>query len=662
MPAAGNTLRWWMPVALVAAVFAVYSNTLQSPFVLDDFGAIVQNGRIRTLWPPPLEVFRPVSQITFALNYALHGLDLPGWHLTNMGLHALAALALMGVVRLLLLLPCFDARWEATAAWVAFATALLWAVHPLQTMPVTNVNHRHETLAALFVFLCLYAYLRALGSPRRRWWLAGSVVAAVLAVGSKEHAALAPVLLVVFDRMLAKGAWCGCGASRERLWFYAGLVACLALASALVMAGRISEKADGFIGFTNARHILWWEYAISQLGVFPHYLRLVVWPWPLSVSYADWPVAGSLGEVFFGGLTVLVAVGLTLYALLRRSSLGLAGLWVFLFLLPTSSIYPLAAELLAERRMVLPLAAPVLLAVLAVAAWRGKPKWVPVGLLFIAAGALGWTSHARNGDFRSELALWEQTARVRPSNYLAWWNLGHAHMRQNDVAGAMPYYERVLALGGGDAFLRTFGPTFRQTEEGRRFVAGIVAPWHKMVADLCLQMGRGEDAGNLLQRALINDPRDPRAHAWLGEFHGKSGRLEEARQWLAQAEALGPHTQETARELAGVYTDLGWNDEALKALRRCLELDSGDAGTWNDFGACLAMAGDWAGARRAFERAIELQPHYAHAEANLAYVLEQAGFIDEARIHAERAVHLEPESDVFRAGFDAMQKAPNGSP
>ena len=74
------------------------------------------------------------------------------------------------------------------------------------------------------------------------------------------------------------------------------------------------------------------------------------------------------------GALVLILAGLTVWALVRRPKVGFLGLWFFTTLSPTSSIVPIATEVGAERRMYLPLAAIVVLAV--------------VGLAW-AAGAMG---------------------------------------------------------------------------------------------------------------------------------------------------------------------------------------------------------------------------------------------------------------------------------
>src|SRR5688572_33030910 len=107
---------------LVAAIVAAYLNSLGGPFVFDDLLAILENPTIRRLWPLTDVLFpprgegltvegRPVLNLTLALNHAIGGTAVRGYHVFNLIVHALAALTLFGVVRRTLLLPRLRTRF-----------------------------------------------------------------------------------------------------------------------------------------------------------------------------------------------------------------------------------------------------------------------------------------------------------------------------------------------------------------------------------------------------------------------------------------------------------------------------------------------------------------------------------------------------------------------
>ena len=90
-----------LPILLVAAVVVAYVSSFAGSFVLDDKRSIVNNTRIRALWPPNqvLSGRRPVVDVTLAINYAVAGLNPVALHAVNLLIHLLAALTLMGLVR-----------------------------------------------------------------------------------------------------------------------------------------------------------------------------------------------------------------------------------------------------------------------------------------------------------------------------------------------------------------------------------------------------------------------------------------------------------------------------------------------------------------------------------------------------------------------------------
>ena len=91
------------------SALAAYSNSFSGVFVNDDQSSIVDNPTIRHLWPiggvlsPPSNgetvTARPLLNLSFAINYALGGTKVWGYHVTNLGIHILAALLLFGILR-----------------------------------------------------------------------------------------------------------------------------------------------------------------------------------------------------------------------------------------------------------------------------------------------------------------------------------------------------------------------------------------------------------------------------------------------------------------------------------------------------------------------------------------------------------------------------------
>ncbi len=120
VPVARN--RWsgydvWLAIAIIVfSTAAAYANSLGAGFIFDDYHDIVRSPEVRrggAPWQAAVSTRggktvihpRPVVVTSFALNYALGGLQAWQFHATNAAIHIVAALALFGIVRRTLLLP-----------------------------------------------------------------------------------------------------------------------------------------------------------------------------------------------------------------------------------------------------------------------------------------------------------------------------------------------------------------------------------------------------------------------------------------------------------------------------------------------------------------------------------------------------------------------------
>jgi len=348
--------------------------------MFDDELSVVRNPQIRELWTGRVFITpantavagRPLVNLSFAVNYALGKLNVRGYHLANLVFHLACGVLLFGLVRRTFEIPALRAALGNRSADLAFAVALLWTVHPLNSEVVDYVTERTESMMALCYLLTLYASQRALGSSSPARWCAIAVLACAAGMGCKESMVTAPLMVLIYDRVFIFGsirqAW------RTRWRFYGSLAATWLLLAALVVSQ--GQAASG--GFATA-HVSPWSYLLNQTVMVTHYLRLAVWPQAL-VLYYGWAHPVTPEAVWPYTLFIVLLLSATLVVFLRHPRIGFLGVWVFLTLAPTSSLLPIPTEVGAERRMYLPLMGLVTLAVIgAVRAWRGVRHLATVG-------------------------------------------------------------------------------------------------------------------------------------------------------------------------------------------------------------------------------------------------------------------------------------------
>jgi tetratricopeptide (TPR) repeat protein len=574
-PEAGNTghatgrprretiLVWLSAGLIVLAAAVVYSSSLSNEFVYDDGSSIADNPSIRSLWPiwpvlsPPslgqTVGGRPLLNLSFAINYALGGTRPLGYHVTNVAIHALAALLLFGIARRTLLRPKLARDWAGGSPGIALAAALLWTVHPLQTEAVAYTVQRAESLVSLFYLLTLYCVLRGAEEKRGQspfagtardqlpagarlctnggcppfsgyfgqggrfganLWYTAAVVACLAGMASKEIMVTAPLVVLLYDWTFLADSWREI--VRRRWSLYLALAATWGLLAYLLVSASVTGQP------LDVPRVAAWPYARTQPQVILHYLRLCFWPHPLCLDY-EWPVASRAGEIVPPALALLALLAGTVWGLLRKRSWGFLGAWFFLIVAPTSSVVPLG-QVAFEHRVYLAMAAVLTLvvaggyAVLRRLVARGTltqpaARWLGGGLVVAAAIVLGFFAYERNKDYRDEFTVWWDTLEKAPRNTRAHLNFGCALFAKGDLDGAILHFQKALEVNPNDP------------------------DTHNNLGAVLMQRGRVDDAIAQYEQAVNLYPRYLTAHSNLGNALAARGRLGEAiAHWQVAAE------------------------------------------------------------------------------------------------------------------------------
>jgi tetratricopeptide (TPR) repeat protein len=521
-PAEPPELAWLLAAVLLTAGFVAYANAFAGPFVFDDVWAIVANASLHSLWPPRWLAAAPgsatagrlVLNFTFAVNYALGGLDVRGYHAVNVAIHLLAGVALFGVVRRTLLSERMRERYGRAPTLIAFAVALVWIVHPLNTEAVSYVGQRSESLAMLLLLVTLYCAIRG--------WRVAATIACALGMGTKETAIVTPAIVVCWDYVFRAG-----GASRRG--FYLALTATIAIVL-LPMFGDTQGARAVRVLVAAGRSWTPWSYLWTQAGVITHYLVLAFRPVPLAFDYDGWPRAASPLDVLPQAALMTALVALTALAVVKRRPEGFAGAVFFLVLAPTSSLLPIPTEIAAEHRMYLPLAAVAALILVPALGAIGSRTAIVVLAAVLALPGVALTRR-RNAEYADPMTLWAGTVAARPDNARARISYGIELMRarrpaesEQQMRAALPLAmdretraQVLMQLGGAEVAQGRVDEGIASLEDALRLDPSLAA------ADVMLGQAyttRGQEAVAIghLQRAVEERPDDVQAvlrTAWL---------------------------------------------------------------------------------------------------------------------------------------------------
>ena len=285
-------------ILLIAIALTIYAPAFNAPFVFDDLPNITENVYIRLtdMTPEALarifkspSAYRPLANLSFALNYYVGGYDVRGYHTVNLIIHIITALLVWLVARRTLGLCRVQ---DAGLAPVLAAT--LWLVNPLHTQSVTYIVQRMNSLAALFYLLCLACYIQARmidrADRRRRLkkmlYYGICLSAGICGLASKEITATLPIMLLVYEWFFFQNldrTWL----KRQAGWIaaVAGLILILAL---VYMKGDPLEKLTHQYtkhGFTVGQRLL------TEAGVVIYYISLLAFAHPARL------IKGQQGDI-----------------------------------------------------------------------------------------------------------------------------------------------------------------------------------------------------------------------------------------------------------------------------------------------------------------------------------------------------------------------------
>jgi hypothetical protein len=191
----------WLPIVFLVAV-AAHAETAQYWFVATDTLPLIETSRVRTiadvvgLFAQPLMTgtdfvdtalfYRPVSSLSYALDYAAWQLSPVKSHIVNILLHGTASVLAAVTVA------------EITRRHVVgYLSAALFAVHPLTIGVIPAISRRQDILLTIFVLSTLFLFIRSYRENSSRL-IGGALIAYALALGAKETAVVLPGMVFMW--------------------------------------------------------------------------------------------------------------------------------------------------------------------------------------------------------------------------------------------------------------------------------------------------------------------------------------------------------------------------------------------------------------------------------------------------------------------------------
>jgi tetratricopeptide (TPR) repeat protein len=642
-----------LPAIIIVATVIVYSNSFDCSFQLDDNHVINNNPRIESFdhflkWQTwsRLPFNRSFAYLTVAINYAIHGYDVWGYHFVNLLIHLIAAVTAFFFILKLFQTPILSNKYRLNPIlFISFFSAVFFALHPVQTQAVTYITQRMASLAAMFYFLSMLAYVSArvnLIDQNKRIAVIQFImlfISFVFGVYSKATIFTLPIALIAIEWLFfrnEKGL-----INKKYLVTVASLMLIVSIAF-LATRGFPSQKTD----------LTPLQYFYTQLNVLLTYLRLALLPYGLRLFYSFPPslTPFELNTI----LSFIVIAGLIIAGFILRKKYVLISFGILFFFITQiieSSFFPLEYVIFEYRIY------PALLGVgllLSIAAYNFpklefRNKVLVLSLIIAVYGVL---TYQRNFDWKEPEILWADNAEKEPSHPGPYNHAGTHFLISGNSQKALEYFNKSIELDSnyaepyshrGVLFARK-GILGKALNDAKRAV-------HLDNENALFQNNLGyvynvrheiKNAIFYLRNAVKLEPTYHNAWDNLSTAYQDIGEYDSSLYAVNKAIELNPQKSKYYNGRGNVYFAIKQKENALNDFNKAVELDKQNYKAINNIGIVYSSSSRFSEAVKFFNSAIAIYPNYADAYFNRCFALYSLGNRELAMKDLQKCLQIDP--------------------
>ena len=623
-------------VILIFIGIAIYSNTLNSEFHLDDLEFIVNNQSIRSFdkvaaYSRTIAPTRFVSFLSFALNYHFGKLNVVGYHIFNLAVHLISSIFVWWLVVLIFSTPRLKVMKEHDDVHhVGFFAALLFVSHPIQTQAVTYITQRFASMATMFYLASVCFYLKSRISSFYNKSSIPYVIAALLSalfgLFTKEIIITLPLVILMIEGLLfkSKDSYAenlGAMPKLKILLFCVLLVGFISpflysfKISNIFLSQKISGSHDGDI-------ITLWSYLITQLKVWIVYLRLLFLPIFQNIDH-DFALSSSVFElkVMFSYFVLMTII---FFASKIRIFYPVVTFSIFWFFITLSCEMIPRRHVIFEHKLYLPsVGFCILLALFLSRLVRDKEKLKALTAAIIIG--LSVLTVIRNNVWLSEVSLWEDAYSKSPNKYRANLSLGKAYLENNELDKALLHIDKAIEIVPSSFAYTNRGILFSKrkmfSEALQDFQTALqidedfpqvhITYFHR--GNIFMETGKDDDALSDYKKVINLKPKYLRAYNNRGTLYLKQKKYELALKDFSEVIDINPDFSFGYLNRALVYRAENNYKKAIDDLSEAVRLNPKNEKAYYWRGVILGKLGKFELAVREFDKSIRLDPGFEKA-------------------------------------------------
>ncbi|RPI15837.1 MAG: tetratricopeptide repeat protein [Ignavibacteriae bacterium] len=662
-----NLLIYYVIIGIAA--FIVYANSLSNEFVFDDDSVVLGDQSITSLSNIPKyftgqegfhkvigRYFRPVVSTTYALDYALYGLEPFGFHLTNVLVHVINSLLFF----YFLLLVFKKEKHESKLYYpVILFAGLIFAVHTIHTEAVSWVSGRTDSLSFTFFITAFIYYIKySEENIKKTSTLILIFFFYLLSLLSKEMAVTLPAAIILYDVFINR---LNLEELKKKIPVYsllAGFTVLFLLYRYFVL--KDVPQRDTYFYFYG-KDI--WTTVFTMLQTVPLYFRLLIVPVNLLYHYSGFmPYVSTIANfsVIFAVIFIVFSLALVVYLYNRMPVISFCLLFFFLSLLPVVNIVP-TMNFMGERFLyVSSIIVSLAIAYFALKYLNKSNKNIIYTSFVIVIAVLSYLTFMRNYDWKDNNTLF-LSAEGKPGTVL-YVNIGNIYANRQEFDKAEVYYrnaidlreESMLAQNNlGKIFLikDNFDSAYYYINKARMLDTLSPEPLYSLT-QLYAKAEMYDKAIEELEKLQKITPNYMNSAVMLNELKMKNtGTMPGMKKDLESVNKANQLEQEAYR----LYTQKEY-DKSVKILMDLVKINPAAASNYyNNIGTCYMETEKYTEAKKYFELSIKEDSKFSTAYNNLGTVYEKLGDTAKAKETYKKAIQADSTNALAKSNLEKLK-------
>lgn len=438
----------FIPVIILILSITLYLPTLSNQFSWDDGYLILKNEKIKKILPLPKffttswssdvnystgEIqnrgyYRPLAELSFAIDYAIYGLNPRLFHLTSILIHSFTSI-----------LFYFLMRFYFSNIFLSIFATLFFLIHPVHTESINVISYRTTLLSGFFSFFSIVLLCYSKNKFEKIIRVILTPVLFLFSLFSKETSVILPLILFVHDIFLLK--------RRGRKILF---LTYIPLFFTLIFYFYLRHSIVDVVPFKFFEGLSSTEKLLMIFRIFYNYVRLVIIPFPLTPFY-DWNILShpkSLFEIdIFAGMFLFLLLIISMIISFKYSKKMFFGLSIFIFaLLPVSHLIAFF-DPMAERFLYISVGGAAFLFAGLIEKFLSfrKPKIIiPFLMIYIFIFSF-WTT-LRNSQWESSESILQANIKYFPFSFNSHFGLAKILVERGDFINSKIHLEESIKL------------------------------------------------------------------------------------------------------------------------------------------------------------------------------------------------------------------------